>query len=172
MKKQMKVNKKNVLPILLAVWPYIYLVSVLLTQDFLPFSIPVFALYFLLTAVLYIGNIIYVLTQKEEGILSTFGFILAIAHFPLQILGVFLTVSSLFIIFIPFFTLPAVVVIILVWGILYTDLLFCSVFGIKAVIASDLYPWQKILLILSQLFFVSNLVGAVCIHMIGKTVLE
>jgi len=41
-------NKKDIIPILIAICPYIYIGGVLVTKSYIPFSIPVFAMYFLL----------------------------------------------------------------------------------------------------------------------------
>ena len=98
-------NKKDIIPILIAICPYIYIGGVLVTKSYIPFSIPVFAMYFLLISVLYTGSIIYVICKKDQTDLASFGLLIAVAHFPLQIIGVMVSAGSMFIVFVPFFTL-------------------------------------------------------------------
>lgn len=163
---------RKCIPAFLAVWPYIYLAAVFVTKNYLPFSVPTFALYFILTIALYISNIIYAISGTDKSKISFWGLVIAILHFPIQILGVLVSVSLLFIVFIPFFTLPVFAVNIIVWGFLYVDLLLCSIFGIKSVLMlNDRFSCKikgKILLILSQFCFISNIIGLTYIFRLAK----
>ena len=162
-------NKKDIIPILIAICPYIYIGRVLVTKSYIPFSIPVFAMYFLLISVLYTGSIIYVICKKDQTDLASFGLLIAVAHFPLQIIGVMVSAGSMFIVFVPFFTLPVAAVNIILWSILYVDLLLCSVYGVKAVFMLDkTFFSKKIFLSISQFFFCCNVIGSFLIFLEAK----
>lgn len=161
---------KKCCPILLAVWPYVYILGAMLLSE--KIATVFFNVYIILTIVIYIFNIIYACSFHEENSyykLSYWNMVIKLIHIPFYAGIVLVSVFLLIAMVVPAFIMLTPVMIVILFFVSLFLMLTSSVYGINALIRARrknrISTKYMILNIILHLLFVTDAISSIVLFM-------
>lgn len=169
----MNLKAKRLFPVMLALWPYLYVASFYVVPD------KVQSIYFwmsvILTIVVYISNMIYASICKEEDsyyYLAFWNMVIKLIHVPVYLLVFLMDIALVLLVFvsihIPIFLFMSPILIIYLFFAELLLMIASSTYGVNALIRAGMKQIVSkkyvIINILLHFFFVADVISAIVLY--------
>ena len=160
---------KSVFPVILMIWPYVFLLFVLLPDETGKVHGLFLAAYSVLTVLFYCLNIWNAFAfQGSKRQLAYYDMAVKLLHIPFY-LGVFVIgIISLFVMVVPVFLFLSPILMLVLAGVDFFLMLTSSMYGISAVVRllkeHEISKKSAVFYILCHVVFVADVISAVCLY--------